>query len=54
MLKIVPEVPADAKSWRLIPVAQASRRMGPERICAVNVKSVFKYKFNLVIFFDIC
>jgi hypothetical protein len=53
MLKIVPEVPADAKVQRACSVAQATSPPPARRGCVINIKSFIKGKIDLVIGFDI-
>jgi hypothetical protein len=53
MLKIVPEVLADAKDQRACSVAQATNPPPVRRGCVLNIKSFIKYKNDLVIGFDI-
>jgi hypothetical protein len=49
----VPEVPADAKVQWTCSVAQATNTLPAKRACVLNVKNLIKYKFMLVIGFDI-
>jgi hypothetical protein len=53
MLKIVPEVLADAKVQRASSVAQATKPSSARRGCVINIKTFIKYKIDLVIGFDI-
>jgi hypothetical protein len=53
MLKIVPEVLADAKDQRACSVAQATNPPPVRRGCVINIKNFNKDKFRLVNGFDI-
>jgi hypothetical protein len=46
MVKIVPEVPADAKACLTCSVAQATRPPTAHHVCVINIKSPIKNKIQ--------